>query len=290
MTRSQPGITVAALQMTSGVDVEANVDAALRLVERAADRGATYIQLPEYFNYLGPAKGFTTAAESVPGPTTRRLATVAASRRVTIHIGSLLERSDDPGRCYNTGVVLGPTGEIAATYRKAHLFDIDLPDQVVHRESDSIRPGDRLVVCDLEGFRLGVSICFDLRFPELYRSLALAGATVIAIPAAFNAVTGAAHWEVLVRARAIENHAFVVAAAQVGTTDDGIATYGHSLIVDPWGEVVAESREFGEDVLVAEVDVTEAVRRRGQIAVLQLRKPELYGAAVHVSGDSPLET
>jgi predicted amidohydrolase len=278
--------TVAAVQMTSGVDRETNVERALELVERAADRGATYVQLPEYFNYLGPAKGFADAAEPIPGPTTDRLATVAASRQVTLHVGSLLERSDDPTRCYNTGVLLGPAGDILATYRKAHLFDIDVPGEVVQRESDAISSGDHLVVCDLPAFRLGMSICFDLRFAELYRALALAGATVLAIPAAFNAVTGRAHWEVLVRARAIENHAFVVAAAQVGTTAEGIATYGHSLIVGPWGDVLAESLEAGEDVLVAEIDVADVTRRRGQIAVLDLRRPDLYGRPVDVS-DAP---
>jgi predicted amidohydrolase len=278
--------TVAALQMTSGTDPRVNVERALELVERAADRGATYIQLPEYFNYLGPASGFADVAESVPGPTTDRLAAVAASRGVSVHIGSLLERSDDPTRCYNTGVLLDPAGDIVATYRKAHLFDIDVPDEVVHRESDAIRSGERLVVCDLPAFRLGMSICFDLRFPELYRSLALAGATVLAIPAAFNAVTGRAHWEVLVRARAIENHAFVVAAAQVGTTAEGIETYGHSLVVGPWGDVLAESLVAGEDVLVVEIDVGDVVRRRGQIAVLELRRADLYGQPVEISDAS----
>jgi predicted amidohydrolase len=278
--------TVAALQMTSGTDPRVNVERALELVERAADRGATYIQLPEYFNYLGPASGFADVAESVPGPTTDRLAAVAASRGVSVHIGSLLERSDDPTRCYNTGVLLDPAGDIVATYRKAHLFDIDVPDEVVHRESDAIRSGERLVVCDLPAFRLGMSICFDLRFPELYRSLALAGATVLAIPAAFNAVTGRAHWEVLVRARAIENHAFVVAAAQVGTTAEGIETYGHSLVVGPWGDVLAESLVAGEDVLVVEIDVGDVVRRRGQIAVLELRRADLYGEPVEISDAS----
>jgi predicted amidohydrolase len=278
--------TVAALQMTSGSDPNVNVERALELVRRAADSGATYIQLPEYFNYLGPARGFADVAESIPGPTTDRLAALAASRGVSLHVGSLLERSDDVTRCYNTGVLLGPAGDIVATYRKAHLFDIDVPGEVVQRESDAIGPGERLVVCDLPGFRLGMSICFDLRFPELYRSLALAGATVLAIPAAFNAVTGRAHWEVLVRARAIENHAFVVAAAQVGTTAEGISTFGHSLIVGPWGDVLAESRESAEDVLVVEINVADVARRRGQIAVLELRRLDLYGNTVLV-GDAP---
>jgi len=283
-------VTVAALQMTSGTDVAANVEAALALIARAADAGATYIQLPEYFNYLGPAKGFASAAEMVPGPTTDRLAALARSRAVTIHIGSLLERSRDGAKCFNTGVVLAPTGQVAATYRKAHLFDIDVPGEVVQRESDAILAGGQLVVCDVGEMRLGLSICFDLRFGELYRELALAGATVLAIPAAFNAITGRAHWEVLVRARGIENHAYVVAAAQVGTTVEGIATYGHSMIVGPWGEVLAQSGSDGEDVLVAELDLAEVTRRRAQIAVLDLRRPGLYDTTVDVrDAGSPLE-
>ncbi len=269
-------IDVAAVQLTSGSDPTKNVDAAIELVVSAADRGAKYIQLPEYFNYLGPAKGFAAVCETIPGPTTSRFAEVAKARGVTVHIGSMLERSPEEGRCYNTGVILDGNGLIAATYRKAHLFDIDVPGEVVQRESDAIVPGEQLVVVDLPGFRLGMSICFDLRFPELYRRLAVHGASVLAIPAAFNAVTGRAHWDVLVKARAIENHAFVVAAAQAGTTAEGIATYGHSMIVGPWGEVLAESFADGPDVLVATLDLAEVARRRSQIAVLDLRRPEVY--------------
>ena len=151
-----------------------------------------------------------------------------------------------------------------------------MPDAIVHRESDVIAPGDEMVVARLEEFSLGLSICFDLSFPELYRSLALAGAEVIAIPAAFNAITGRAHWERSMRARAIENHAFVVAAAQAGTTAEGIATFGHSLIVDPWGEVLAESTSDRPEVVMATLDVSEVARRRAQIAVMDFRRPDLY--------------
>jgi predicted amidohydrolase len=191
-----------------------------------------------------------------------------------------LESSSEPGKFFNTSVVLAPSGEIVATYRKIHLFDVNVPGAIVHRESDVIAPGDEMVVARLEGIALGLSICFDLRFPELYRALALAGADVIAIPAAFNAVTGRAHWETLVRARAIENHAFVIAAAQAGTTSEGIATYGHSLIVDPWGETLAESTSDRPEVLVATLDLSEVGRRRTQIAVMDFRRPDVYDRAV----------
>ena len=269
-------LNVAAVQLSSGSDVAPNVDEAERLVNVAADRGAQYVQLPEYFNFLGPFSGFEGAAESIPGATTNRMARLAASRAVTLHLGSLLETSPVKGKFYNTSVLIGPSGDILATYRKIHLFDVNVPGAIVHRESDVITPGKEIVVARLTDYELGLSICFDVRFPELYRKLALAGADVIAIPAAFNAVTGRAHWDLLVRARAIENHAFVVAAAQAGTTTDGIATYGHSLIVDPWGEVLAEATSDGPEIVMAALDLREVARRREQIAFVDFRRPDLY--------------
>lgn len=270
-------VIVAAVQMTSGSDPGTNVEAAIALVHEAAERGAGYVQLPEKFNFLGPLRDSRPAGEPVPGPTTDRIAALARSLGVTVHIGSMLETASTTDKCYNTSVLIDEKGEIAATYRKAHLFDIDVPGEV-QRESDVIAPGDQLVVAEVDGFSLGMSICFDVRFPEMYRQLALYGATVFAIPAAFTRVTGRVHWDVLVRARAIENHAFVIAAAQVGTTAEGISTYGHSMIVDPWGEVLAESFESGPDVLVATIDLAEVARRRSQIAVLDLRRPEFYNS------------
>ena len=277
-------LNVAAVQLSSGSDVAHNVDEAERLVNDAADRGAQYVQLPEYFNFLGPFSGFEGAAESIPGATTNRMARLAASRAVTLHLGSLLETSPVKGKFYNTSVLIGPSGDILATYRKIHLFDVNVPGAIVHRESDVITPGKEIVVARLTDYELGLSICFDVRFPELYRKLALAGADVIAIPAAFNAVTGRAHWDLLVRARAIENHAFVVAAAQAGTTTDGIATYGHSLIVDPWGEVLAEATSDGPEIVMAALDLREVARRREQIAFMDFRRPDLYDQEPRVIG------
>ena len=271
--------TVAAIQLTSGVNQNVNVARAVELVTEAIDLGATYVQLPEYFNYYGRSSGFAGAAESIPGPATERFAELAASRGVAIHLGSMLERSDAPSRFYNTSVLIADTGEIVATYRKAHLFDVDVAGEVAYRESDAIDAGDLLVVADVAGFRLGLSICFDVRFPELYRELALRGAHVFALPAAFAAATGRVHWDVLVRARAIENHAFVIAATQVGTTGEGLATWGHSMIVGPWGEVLAASSRSSEDVVVATIDLDDVARRRSQIAVFDLRRPDLYDAS-----------
>jgi predicted amidohydrolase len=276
-------LDVAAVQLSSGADVAHNVEEALRLVNVAADRGATYVQLPEYFNFLGPFSGFAGAAETIPGATTTCMADLAKSRALTLHLGSLLERSSAKDRFYNTSVVIGPSGAIVARYRKIHLFDVDVLGAIVHRESTIIASGEEIVVVRFEEFTLGLSICFDVRFPELYRNLALAGADVIAIPAAFNAVTGRAHWDLLVRARAVENHAFVVAAAQVGTTAEGIATYGHTLIVDPWGEVLAEATSDGPEVVMATLDLDEVARRRAQIAVMDFRRPEVYGRDARVT-------
>jgi predicted amidohydrolase len=275
-------ITVAAVQLSSGSDIDHNVEVATTLINEAADRGAAYIQLPEHFNYWGPAKGFSDAAESIPGATTARMAHLAAQRGVTLHLGSMLEQSTTPGKFSNTSVLISAAGHIVTTYRKIHLFDIDVPGAGVHRESDIISPGREMIVARLGTFQLGLSICFDVRFPELYRELARSGADVLAIPSAFNAVTGGAHWATLVRSRAIENHAFVVAAAQVGTTREGLATYGHSLIIDPWGEILAESNADQPEVLTATLDLNEVARRRQQIAVLDSRRPDIYGAAVQI--------
>ena len=174
--------------------------------------------------------------------------------------------------------MLGPDGEVRGTYRKAHLFDVEVPGEVSYRESGLIVAGDEVVVARLGDIELGLSVCFDLRFPELYRRLAGEGATVLAVPSAFAAATGRVHWEVLVRARAIENHAFVVAAAQSNTVGDAPATWGHSMIVGPWGEVLAESLVEGPDVVTASVDLDDVDARRAQINVLGLRRRDLYDA------------
>ena len=270
-------LQVAALQMRSGTDKALNVATAIELVHAAADQGATYIQLPEYFNFYGPARHYEGVAESVPGPTTDQMADVARARGVSVHLGSLLETSTYERRSYNTSVLIGASGDILATYRKAHLFDIDVPGEVTFHESAAIAPGSQLVLAPLGRFVLGLTICFDVRFAEQYRALALRGATVFSVPAAFSAVTGPAHWQVLLRARAIENHAFVVAATQAGTTDEGLATYGHAMIIDPWGEVLAETRTDQPEVVLASIDPDEVTRRRREIDVFALRRPVLYG-------------
>jgi predicted amidohydrolase len=277
-------VRVAAIQMTSGSDVAANEQAIFRLVEVASDLGATYVQVPEYCTYWGPRSGYDAAAKTLDDGFVRQVGLMAKGRGITVHLGSMLEPASE-GRVFNTSVVIGPHGDVTAIYRKIHLFDAKPPGGVTYFESEFISPGSQMRVVDVGEMRLGLSICFDVRFAELYRALVLAGANVVAIPAAFSAQTGPAHWEVMVRARAIENHAFVVAATQVGTTAEGLATHGHSMIVGPWGEVIVESALDTEDVLIADLDLTEVNQRRGQIEVLKLRRPDVYGGDVQVSND-----
>jgi deaminated glutathione amidase len=269
-------IRVAAIQLTAGANPAANVERAIEMVRRAAREGAAYVQLPEYFNFRGPAKRYRDVAESIPGTTTTLLAETSKDLGIVIHVGSTFERSPDPDKSYNTSVVLGPDGAILATYRKGHLFDVNVPGEIESRESRNFVAGDQLVVADVPGFRLGLSICFDLRFAELYRQLSLHGATVLAVPSSFAVATGRVHWQVLLRARAIENHAYVIAAAQAGTTEEGVSSYGHSMIIGPWGEVLAESEVDGEDIIYATVSSDEVARRRSQIDVWSLQRPDLY--------------
>lgn len=270
-------LRVAAVQLASGPDPRTNVERAVDLIRRAAHEGARYVQLPEYFNYRGPTSRYRDIAESVPGSTTERLGDLARELGITLHIGSMFERAEEPDKSYNTSVLIAPNGEVVATYRKVHLFDVDVADGVEYRESRHIAPGDRLLVAHVGDAVLGLSICFDVRYPELYRELSLAGATVIAVPSSFAVATGKVHWKALLVARAIENHAYVIAAAQAGTTTEGISSYGHSMIIGPWGEVLAESTIDGEDVLVATIDLEQVEHRRSQIAVFQLRRPDVYG-------------
>ncbi len=269
-------IRVAAVQLSSGAHPATNVERASELVRGAAREGAAYIQLPEYFNFRGAPSRYSAVAETIPGPTTDAMATLARELAVVIHVGSMFERSSHPDKSFNTSVVIDANGEILATYRKGHLFDVNVPGEVVHEESRHIAPGDQLSVVDACGLRLGLSVCFDLRFAELYRQLSLHGATVLAVPSSFAVSTGLVHWEVLLRARAIENHAYVIAAAQAGTSEDGVSSYGHSLIIGPWGEVLAESDVDGEDVIYATITGEEVARRRSQIDVFSLRRPDLY--------------
>lgn len=255
----------AAVQMRSGTSVERNVADMERLIREAAAQGATYIQTPEMTGALLRDKE-ARAASFVPED---RDLVVSAARRlaselgVFVHIGSTaILRAD--GKIANRALLFSPEGKTLASYDKIHMFDVDLDNGECWRESAAYEPGTQAVVSEVNGAKLGFAVCYDLRFPQLFRSEALAGAEVLTVPAAFTRQTGKAHWHVLLRARAIENGAFVVAAAQGGLHEDGRETYGHSLIIDPWGRILAEADHDEPGVVVAEIDPSQsaAVRRK----------------------------
>lgn len=265
----------AAVQLTSTSDESANWEAARALVERAAAAGARLVATPENTNYLGPHAEKVRRAEPLDGPTVGRFAELA--RRLGIHLllGSFNERSDEPERCYNTSVLLGPGGEVLASYRKLHLFDVDIPGGVRFAESATSKPGTPagIVVAATPVGRIGMTICYDLRFAELYRRLADLGAEVLAVPSAFTLATGKDHWEPLLRARAIENQCWVLAPAQHGRHDDGglRESYGHAMIVDPWGLPVAVASD-GPGLALAEIDLARLEQVRRAIPVRQHRR------------------
>ena len=264
---------VATCQMRSGEDVAANVATAERLLVEAAGGGADLAALPETFTYLGSAEGRAAAAEAIPGPTTERLAAVARDHAMWVLGGSVIETDGD--HRYNTSILFDRAGELVARYRKIHLFDVEVAGQPPFRESATFTPGEELVTHETDVARVGLSICYDLRFPELYRGLMVLGAEVLFVPAQFQQQTGKDHWEVLLRARAIEDQCFVVAPAQWGTfgpPERGRRSFGHSLVVDPWGRVLVEAPEEGDGVWFAELDLAELRRIRQQLPALQHRR------------------
>ena len=262
-------LRVALVQLAADQDVAANVERAVDLVKRAGERRPQLIALPECFLYRGPAAGFRGSASELPGPMTEPFAELARSLDTWILLGSVAERSADPQRPYNTSVLLDPAGQICACYRKRHLFDVTIDGGPSDRESARTTPGDETVVAVMEGaareadVRLGLSICFDLRFPEIYREMALAGAAAMAVPANFTEATGRDHWEVLLRARAIENGAFVIAPAQCGA-GGGVPSHGRSMVVDPWGVVIAQAPD-GPGVVVADLEMERVAEVRRQL-------------------------
>jgi deaminated glutathione amidase len=261
-------VLAAVVQMTSTADVERNLETAGRLVELAARRGATFVGLPENFAFLRSEGQPVPEAQDLDGPWVRAMSDLARRHHLTLLLGSLPERIAGDARVRNTSVLVGPDGGRIATYSKMHLFDIDLPGMEHLKESRSVVPGTELVVAQTALGPLGLSICYDLRFPELYRALVRRGARVLAVPAAFTERTGRAHWELLLRARAVENLAYVVAPAQVGTHAPGRASFGHAMIVDPWGEVLAQVAD-GEGIAVAELDFDRQDRLRRELPALQ---------------------
>ena len=239
-------LRVAAIQLQSQDDVVQNLQACTQLVEAACREGAKLVVLPENFAFFGPDAGRQRVAERLtdaPGVIQQALAELSRRCSVFLVAGGFPEASATPERPFNTALVFGPDGQLLTSYRKIHLFDVALQDGTLLSESSGTTPGDSLVTFDIGSFRVGLSICYDLRFPELYRGLVSRGANVLLVPAAFTLHTGKDHWHPLLRARAIESQAYVIAAAQWGKHPRGRTTYGHSLVVDPWGAIIAEASD-----------------------------------------------
>jgi predicted amidohydrolase len=265
-------LRVAAVQLNSTADKARNLAAAERLVRDAAADGAELIALPEKWNLLAGGEELAAGAEALDGPSLG--AARAWARELGVHLlaGSISERGEE--KASNTSVLIGPGGEDLAVYRKIHMFDVDAGG-VSYRESAHEDPGAEIVTAPLGELRLGLSICYDLRFPELFRILALRGARLIALPSAFTTATGRDHWEVLLRARAIEDQVFLLAPNQVGKAPPHFDSYGHSLIVDPWGRTLAAAAD-GECFIAADLDLAEQDRVRESLPSLANRRPQAY--------------
>ncbi|MCY4486030.1 MAG: carbon-nitrogen hydrolase family protein [Deltaproteobacteria bacterium] len=253
----------AAIQMLATSDKEANLREAEGWIRRAHAEGARLVVLPEVFNWRGRGRDTAANAEPVPGPTTERMGELAAECGLHLLAGSMLEAAGADGRAYNTSVLISPDAKIIARYRKIHLFDVDIEGEAPIRESEFRRPGEDVVVADTPMCPMGLSVCYDLRFPELYRRLTAAGARVVFVPSVFTVPTGRAHWEPLLRARAIENQVYIIAPDQTGSHPASMDAYGHSVIVDPWGKIIAQAgTEPGLVLAEIDLDYLEDVRRR----------------------------
>lgn len=261
----------AAIQMLASPDKEANLRVAETKVREAAERGARVVALPEVFNWRGEAKEEKQQAEPIPGPTTELMGRLARELRIYLLSGSVLERVSGLSRAYNTSLLFDPRGNLIACYRKIHLFDVEIESGVSATESETREPGSEVVVAQTEFCPMGLTVCYDLRFPELYRALVFKGAQLVFVPAAFTALTGEAHWEPLLRARAIENQVYIVAPDQIGKNPYSFATYGNSMIVDPWGRVLARASDL-PGIIYAEIDLDYLAKVRAELPSLAHRK------------------
>jgi deaminated glutathione amidase len=274
-------ICVACVQMRSGREPLANLAAAEALIRDAAASGATYVQTPEMTNILERDRAAAFERISLEGddPFIARGKLLARELGITLHFGSLAIRRPD-GKIANRAIVLGPDGALLARYDKIHMFDVDLANGESWRESATYTPGTSAVLADIGGIGLGLGICYDIRFPHLFRTYGHAGAQIISAPAAFTRQTGEAHWHVLQRARAIENGCFLVTAAQGGRHEDGRETYGHSLVVNPWGQVLAEAEGDEPGIILADIDLDEVPVARGRIPSLANERTFVLASSV----------
>jgi predicted amidohydrolase len=269
-------VRAAAVQLTATADKATNLETADRLVRAAAHDGAELVVLPEKWSVLGTPDDLRAGAEPLDGPALTWARAIARELQIDLVAGSIAERVEGRDRGSNTSVHVGPDGADRATYRKLHMFDVQVGGRD-YRESDTEAPGDDIVLSTLaNGVELGLTVCYDLRFPELYRRLAVDGARVITVPSAFTEPTTRDHWEILLRARAIEDQCFVVAANQVGRHAPGLRTGGRSMIVDPWGLILAQAPDT-ETHVVADLDLDRLARIRAELPSLANRRPEVYG-------------
>jgi predicted amidohydrolase len=262
-------LKIAVIQMTSSQDKEKNLKQAEKLITNAVKKGAKFIALPEVFNFRGNLNEAPKHAEKIPGYSSLYIARLAKKHKVWILIGSMLEKGSS--KPFNTSVLINPNGKIIAKYKKIHLFDIKLKGKEI-LESKRNQAGELPKIVSVNGIKCGMSICYDLRFPELYRYYSKKGVKIIFIPSSFTKPTGEAHWHTLVKARAIENLAYVVAPNQAGVGSAGVRTYGHSLVVDPWGNIMAEGPPDKEGVIFADIDLNHQNKIRQNLPALEHRK------------------
>lgn len=265
---------VAVCQMLVVDDKDANIEKAVHLMEKSGRSGADLVVLPEMFNCPYENEKFPLYAENrADSETLNAVSSAAREQGVYLVAGSIPERDDD--KIYNTSFIINPQGEVIGSHRKLHLFDVDVPEGITFKESDTLTAGDKLTVLDTDLARIGVAICYDIRFPELSRLLALEGVELMVLPGAFNMTTGPVHWKTLIRSRAIDNQFFLAAASPARDTSASYVAYGHSMIVDPWGEVLAEAGS-GEEIIYADIQLNRIKEVRSQIPVLENRRMDIY--------------
>lgn len=267
-------ITAAICQMKVVTNKDENLHKAGEMIKAAAAQGANLVVLPEIFNGPYNSQLFSNFAETFPGKTTDFLANSARQNEVFIVGGSIAEK-DNTGKIYNTCYIFNQEGELAGKHRKIHLFDIDIPGKIKFQESAALSPGNRITVFNYQNIQLGVMICYDVRFPELARAMALEGVKIIIIPAAFNTTTGPAHWETTMRSRAIDNQLFVIAASPARSPEAGYQAWGHSMVVDPWGTIISQAG-INEEIIFADLDLSEVDRVREELPLLKHRRSDIY--------------
>jgi predicted amidohydrolase len=277
MSDSRTPLRAACVQLNAARPLDDVLATAGALVERAVASGANLVVLPEKWNAIGPKDRMLEAAEDLSGPTVSAMQGWAGQHGIWLVGGSISERLEGENRIRNLSLAFDPAGSLVAAYRKLHMFDVEIDGRAV-RESATDRPGEELVIAELAGWPVGLTVCYDLRFPEQYRALAVAGAEVFTVPAGFMLHTGRDHWEILLRARAIENGAYVIAPNQHGSWD-GNRMFGRSMIIDPWGVVVANASD-GDGICVADLEPARVDAARRQLPVLQHRRTEVYGLGV----------